>query len=138
MNRSQGSTDADEEVPSHQNDAAREPLLGSSRQHDDNSTATAASVGTNATPDPRRYATVSICLVLIVLMELGEMLLRISLSQILEANICSNLHPPGQGGLPDNAHCKDRDVQAEFSMLGGVQATLDYVPGAFHEIFALL
>lgn len=77
---------------------------------------------------PKRLGIVATCILLIILIELGAYLATIPLNQVLEENICDRFHPQ-RPTHPDDHRCKDKDVQAELSIIREWQSTLDFIPG---------
>lgn len=85
-----------------------------------------ASSATKSSPR-RRLVTISTCVLLITLLELGAYLAAIPLNQVLEEIICRSFHPRPPPST-DDPRCKNQDVQAELSIVRGWQSTLDYIP----------
>jgi MFS family permease len=76
----------------------------------------------------KQLGQLSVCIVLIILIEFGVYLATIPLNQVLEQNICQHLHP-GKTVAPNDPICKDKAVQTELSMIRGWQSTFDIIPG---------
>lgn len=76
----------------------------------------------------KNLGTLSVCVCLLVLVELGAYLATIPLNQVLEQNICQRLHP-GIALVPNDPICKENSVQSELSVIRGWQSTFDLIPG---------
>lgn len=75
-----------------------------------------------------QLGTLSVCISLLVLIEFGAYLATIPLNQVLEENICRQMHL-GATLAPNDPRCKDKSVQSELSMIRGWQSTFDFIPG---------
>lgn len=76
----------------------------------------------------KQFGPLSVCIILLLLIEFGAYLATIPLNQVLEHNICQQLHP-SKILAPKDPICKQKSVQTELSMIRGWQSTFDFIPG---------
>jgi hypothetical protein len=81
---------------------------------------------------------ITLCLILIVLVEIGAYLQTAPLNELIEQIICNEHIAKLEGGSlidPQDPRCKSARVQGKLAMLRGWQSTFDCIPGKLASLF---